>query len=75
MTHAISSALIAAAAETPSSFENPVFLVVWLTVGLVGLILGVVASSLARRRMRDQVPVRRDVRPLSPVQVALLNAA
>lgn len=75
LTDVISGALMAAAAETPSSFQNPIFLVVWLIVGFVGLVFGVIASSLARRRMRDQVPARRDVRPLSPLQVELLNAA
>ena len=75
MTHAPLGALFAAIAETPDSFQNPIFLTVWLSVGAIGLVLGIVASSLARRRRRDQTPVRRDVLVLSPVQTELMNAA
>ena len=75
MTYSPIGALTAAIAETPDSFQNPIFLAVWLSVGAAGLVLGTIASSLARRRRRDQTPVRRDVSALSPVQVELQNAA
>ena len=75
MTQTLFGALGAAIAETPDSFQNPVFLTVWLAVGIVGLVLGIIASSLARRRKRDQAPARRDVLPLSPVEAKILKAA
>ena len=67
-------ALSASAATTPS-FQNPVFVVVWLSIGVVGLVVGLVAVRIAvHRRRSEPVMLRTDV-SLAPVESELLSAA
>ncbi len=61
--------------DTSATFQDPMLVVIWIAIGILGLLAGIVAVSIADRRRRSDPTRRVDALVLTRAEAELLSAA